>query len=56
MMRPKNTVFYSNGAHFLCDLRARIGDEVFYVFLKNSFTQKIATWGNLFSVLDAHPI
>ena len=50
-------IVYFNGAHFLRDLRARIGDEAFYAFIKDYFTQnkgKIATRDDFFRILDAH--
>ena len=50
-------IVYFNGTHFLRDLRARIGDEAFYAFLKDYFTQskgKIANRDNFFRILDAH--
>jgi hypothetical protein len=50
-------IVYFNGTHFLRDLRARIGDEAFYVFLKDYFNQNkgnIATRDDFFRVLDTH--
>jgi hypothetical protein len=50
-------IVYFNGTHFLRDLRARIGDEAFYAFLKDYFTQEkgqIATRDDFFRVLDTH--
>jgi len=50
-------VVYFNGTHFLRDLRDRIGDEVFYAFLKDYFAQekgKIATRDDFFRILDTH--
>ncbi|MBN1453635.1 MAG: M1 family metallopeptidase [Anaerolineales bacterium] len=52
----KHSVYF-NGAHFLRDLRARIGDEAFYAFIKDYFTQnkgKIANRNDFFTILDAH--
>jgi len=52
----KHTVYF-NGARFLQDLRERIGDEAFYTFLQDYFTQnkgKIATADNFFTILDEH--
>ena len=49
-------IVYFNGTHFLRDLRARIGDEAFYAFLKDYFTQykgRIATGNDFFRILDA---
>jgi aminopeptidase N len=50
-------IVYFNGTHFLRDLRARIGDEAFFAFIKDYFTQnkgKIATSDDFFTILDAH--
>jgi len=50
-------IIYFNGAHFLRDLRARIGDEAFYAFLKDYFIQnkdKIVIREDFFRILDAH--
>jgi hypothetical protein len=50
-------IVYFNGAHFLGDLRERVGDVAFYAFLEDYYTQnrgKIATRENFFSVLDMH--
>ena len=50
-------IVYFNGAHFLQNLRERIGDEAFYAFIKDYFSQnkgKIATSDDFFRVLDAH--
>lgn len=52
----KNTVYF-NGTHFLRDLRARIGDEAFYAFLKDYFAQykgKTVTRDDFFRVLNMH--
>jgi hypothetical protein len=52
----KNTVYF-NGARFLKDLRARIGDEAFFAFLKDHFTQnrgRIASEDDFFRILDEH--
>ncbi|MBT3339112.1 MAG: hypothetical protein HN391_14470 [Anaerolineae bacterium] len=48
---------YFHGAHFLEELRARIGDEAFFAFLKDyrtQYDQKIATGDDFFSTLRAH--
>jgi aminopeptidase N len=48
---------YLNGAHFLQDLRARIGDETFFAFLQDYLTQmngKIATTDDFFRILRTH--
>ncbi len=50
-------IVYFNGTHFLRDLRARIGDEAFYAFLGNYFTQnmgEIASKDDFFTILDTH--
>jgi aminopeptidase N len=50
-------IVYFNGTHFLRDLRARIGDEAFYAFLKDYYTQEkgqIANREDFFRILDAH--
>jgi hypothetical protein len=50
-------IVYFNGTHFLRDLRARIGDEAFYAFLKDYFAQEkgqIATRDDFFRILDMH--
>ncbi len=52
----KHTVYF-NGAHFLKDLRERIGDKAFLAFLRDYFIQnsgKIATGDEFFTVLDSH--
>jgi hypothetical protein len=48
---------YLQGAHFLEDLRARIGDEIFFAFIKDYLTQengKIATSEDFFRILREH--
>jgi len=50
-------IVYFNGTHFLRDLRARIGDEAFYAFLKDYCTQNkggIASKDDFFTSLNAH--
>jgi len=50
-------IVYFNGAHFLRDLRARIGDEAFFYFLGDYFIQnkgKIVSRDDFFTILDAH--
>jgi hypothetical protein len=52
----KHTVYF-NGAHFLQDLRERIGDEAFFAFLQDYLTQssdKITTRTDFFRILDEH--
>ena len=48
---------YFNGAHFLQDLRQRIGDDVFLAFLQDYYSQNmggIATHEDFFRILDEH--
>ena len=48
---------YFHGAHFLEELRARIGDEAFFAFLKDYRAQeagKIATGDDFFRILREH--
>lgn len=48
---------YLRGAQFLRDLRARVGDEAFFAFLKDYAAQmsgKIATRETFFSLLEMH--
>ncbi len=55
--RPYTDAVYLNGAHFLQDLHARIGDETFYAFLKDYAAQmdgKIATAEDFFAILRSH--
>jgi hypothetical protein len=52
----KRTVYF-NGAHFLQDLRQRIGDESFWAFIQDYFAQnkgRIVTSGDFFRILDEH--
>jgi hypothetical protein len=52
----KHTVYF-NGAHFLQDLRQRIGDEAFWAFLQDYFAQskgRIVTREDFFCILDEH--
>jgi len=52
----KHTVYF-NGAHFLQDLRVRIGDQAFFSFLQDYFFQekgRIANAGDFFRILDEH--
>jgi len=54
---PYTNTIYLKGAHFLDDLRARIGDEAFFVFLKDYLAQengKIATSADFFRILRLH--
>jgi hypothetical protein len=48
---------YLRGAHFLEDLRARIGDDAFFAFIQDYFTQgrgKIVTAADFFRILSGH--
>ncbi len=51
------TIVYFNGAHFMQDLRERIGDEAFFAFLQDYYNQgrgKIVTGDDFFRILDSH--
>ena len=55
--QPYTNATYFLGAHFLEDLRTRIGDEAFFAFLKDYSTQmdgKIATPQDFFTILRQH--
>ena len=55
--RPYTNAVYFRGAHFLDDLRGRIGDEAFFAFLRDYLTQengKIATATDFFAILGQH--
>ena len=55
--QPYTNATYFVGAHFLEDLRTRIGDEAFFGFLKDYSTQmngKIATPQDFFEILRQH--
>ncbi len=55
--RPYTDTVYFRGAHFLEDLRTRIGDEPFFTFLQSYLAQengKIATAGDFFRILREH--
>ncbi len=55
--RPYTNAVYFRGAYFLEDLRARIGDEVFFAFLSDYLTQedgRIARADDFFRILRAH--
>ena len=50
-------IVYFNGAHFLKDLRERIGDEAFFAFIQDYCAQEknnIATSDDFFRILDEH--
>lgn len=52
----KHTVYF-HGAHFLQDLRERIGDEAFFTFLSDYFNQsqgKIVPRDDFFRILNEH--
>jgi aminopeptidase N len=51
------TIVYFNGAHFMQDLRERIGGEAFFAFLQDYYNQgrgKIVTGDDFFRILDSH--
>ena len=53
--RPYTNAAYFQGAHFLEDLRVRIGDEAFFAFLQNYLVQgrgKIITANDFFRILS----
>ena len=55
--QPYTNATYFRGAHFLEDLRTRIGDEAFFAFLQDYSTQmngKIATPQDFFTILRQH--
>ena len=55
--RPYWNKVYLNGAHFLQDLRARIGDEAFFAFIQDYLAQmrgKISTAEDFFRILRQH--
>jgi hypothetical protein len=55
--RPYTNAAYFQGAHFLEDLRARIGDDAFFAFIQDYFTQgrgKIVTAADFFRILSGH--
>ena len=50
-------IVYFNGAHFMRDLRGRIGDEAFFAFLQDYYNQgreKIVSGDDFFRILDSH--
>jgi hypothetical protein len=52
----KNIVYF-NGAHFLQDIRQRIGDEAFFAFLQDYLAQgkgRIVSEDDFFRILDEH--
>lgn len=55
--RPYWNMTYLNGAHFLKDLRALIGDEAFFAFIQDYLAQmrgKISTTDDFFRILRQH--
>ena len=55
--RPYTNAAYFQGAHFLEDLRTRIGDEAFFAFLQDYVVQgqgKIVTANDFFRILSEH--
>jgi len=55
--RPYTNAAYFQGAHFLEELRARIGDEAFFAFLQDYLAQgrgKIVTTNDFFRILGEH--
>lgn len=55
--RPYTNAAYFQGAHFLDELRARIGDEAFFAFLQDYLAQghgKIVTSNDFFRILSTH--
>ena len=55
-LKYRNAVYFE-GAHFLDDLRARIGDDAFYAFIQDYYQQgqgKIVTANDFFRILSQH--
>ena len=55
--QPYTNATYFRGAHFLQDLRTRIGDEAFFAFLKDyrrQYDGQIATSADFFTLLRQH--
>lgn len=55
--RPYTDAVYLRGAHFMEDLRRRIGDEAFFSFLRDYLSKeagKIATSQDFFTILRQH--
>ncbi|MCA2001562.1 MAG: hypothetical protein LDL51_06840 [Chloroflexi bacterium] len=55
--RPYTNAAYFQGAHFLDELRARIGDEAFFAFIQDYLAQgrgKIVGASDFFRILAAH--
>jgi hypothetical protein len=57
--RPYTNAAYFQGAHFLEDLRARIGDEAFFAFIQDYLAQgngRIVNANDFFRILKEHTI
>jgi hypothetical protein len=57
--RPYTNAVYFEGAHFLDDLRIRIGDPAFFAFLQDYLNQengKISTSADFFRILREHTL
>lgn len=55
--RPYTNAAYFQGAHFLQELRARIGDEAFFAFIQDYLAQgrgRIVTANDFFRILSEH--
>jgi aminopeptidase N len=55
--RPYTNAVYFRGAHFLDDLRQRLGDDIFFAFLQDYLNQekgRIASSADFFSILKQH--
>jgi hypothetical protein len=55
--RPYTNAAYFQGAHFLSELRARIGDDAFFEFIQDYLAQgrnKIMTTNDFFRILGEH--
>ncbi len=57
--QPYTNAAYFQGAHFLDELRARIGDEAFFAFIQDYAAQgrdKIVTANDFFNILSQHTL
>ncbi|HMX74170.1 MAG TPA: M1 family metallopeptidase [Anaerolineales bacterium] len=57
--RPYTNAAYFQGAHFLSELRARIGDDAFFAFIQDYLLQgrnKIMTTSDFFRILGEHTL
>lgn len=55
--RPYTNAVYFRGAHFLDDLRGRLGDEIFFAFIRDYLSQekgRIASSADFFALLRQH--